>query len=62
MSSPKVKIDRTEIRKMLQSQEMLEMVKQAAAGKTDSEHHTKPFIGFDRAKVFVYPNTKEHPS
>lgn len=49
-------------RQVLQSQGMLTLVTNKAQSMSDSSHHIKPFIGFDRAKAVIYPNTKENPS
>lgn len=48
------------VNNVLKADWMLEHMKEVADKKTDGEHHTKPFIGFDRAKVIIYPNTKGH--
>lgn len=49
---------RTEV---LQSEYMLAFVQTQAESMAESDSHIKAFIGFDRAKAIVYPNTKEHP-
>ena len=41
------------IRALLQSQETLDVVKQYALGYAGDDN-IRPFIGFDRAKVFIY--------
>lgn len=56
------KLDKAEVGKMLRSQEMLSMIKEASSKQAKSDQHIKPFIGYDRAKAIIYPNTKEHPS
>lgn len=45
---------------ILQSQEMLEHVTKEANKRCGQDQHVKPFIGFDRAKAIIYPDTKEH--
>lgn len=61
MSKVKFELDRSGVRKcILQSQEMLEHVTSVASSRCGSDQHIKPFIGFDRAKAIIYPNTKEH--
>lgn len=47
------------ITKLLQSPEMLAITEQYARGRAGVEGEIKPFIGFDRAKTFVYTNGKE---
>ena len=42
------------IRKLLQSKECLSVMEKAAEGRYGDEF-MRPIIGFDRAKVFVYP-------
>lgn len=57
------KLDTAGFRKeVLQSSGMLEASRSFASQKAGSGTHLKSFIGFDRAKTIVYPNTKEHPS
>lgn len=45
------------IRRLLQSQECLNVVEDYARGYTDSDD-MRPFIGFDRAKVFIKEEKK----
>ncbi len=47
---------------VLQSDGMLKLAEQKAKEKAGANTHLKPFIGFDRAKTIIYPNSKEHPS
>lgn len=49
---------RTEV---LQADWMKEFIEQEAKKQAKSDSHVKPFIGVDRAKAIIYPNTKEHP-
>ena len=63
MSNSRFVLDTVAFReRVLQSQKMLEVTKRYAAEKAGENTHLKPFIGFDRAKTIIYPNTKEHPS
>lgn len=48
---------RTEI---LQAGWMKEFIEGEAKKQVSSDQHIKTFIGFDRAKSILYPNTKEH--
>lgn len=41
------------IRKLLQSEECLAVMEDFARGRAEKESDMDPFIGFDRAKVFV---------
>lgn len=45
---------------VLQADFMLSAMTSEANKRKTSETHIKPFIGFDRAKAIIYPNTKEH--
>ena len=63
MSNSRFVLDTVVFReRVLQSQKMLEVTKRYATEKAGENTHLKPFIGFDRAKTIIYPNTKEHPS
>lgn len=63
MSNVKFELDTAAFRKLvLQSDEMLAMVTNKASSMATPDQHIKPFIGFDRAKAIIYPNTKENPS
>lgn len=42
------------ITKLLQSAEMLELTERYARERAGVDGELKPFIGFDRAKTFVY--------
>lgn len=46
---------------VMQADWMLKCIESEAKGQASSDQHLKPFIGFDRAKAIIYPNTKEHP-
>ena len=62
MAKIKFELDKAGVRKcILQSEEMLNYVTAQANTKCGNDQHVKPFIGFDRAKAIIYPNTKEHP-
>ena len=50
--------DEPRIRALLQSQEVQELVKQYALGVAGDDK-IRPFIGFDRAKVFIYRGKKD---
>ena len=63
--SNKVKfvLDKAAFRQLvLQSPEMLAMTQNEALKIADADTHIKSFVGFDRAKTVIYPNTKEYPS
>lgn len=61
MSKVKFELDKAGVKKcILQSSEMLAHVTQQANNRCGSGQHVKPFVGFDRAKAIIYPNTKEH--
>lgn len=46
---------------VLQADWMLKHIEAEAKSQAESDQHVKPFVGFDRAKAIIYPNTKEHP-
>ena len=61
MAKIKFELDKAGVRKcILQSQEMLEYITGEANKRCGHDQHVKPFIGFDRAKAIIYPDTKEH--
>lgn len=61
MAKIKFELDKVGVRKcILQSQEMLACVTTEANKLCGKDQHTKPFVGFDRAKAIIYPDTKEH--
>jgi len=61
MSKVEFKLDKTAFRtEVLQSPGMLKAVESAARTKAGNDSHIKPFIGFDRAKAIIYPNTPRH--
>lgn len=63
MSNVKFTLDTSAFRRLvLQSPEMLAMTEREASKIADDNTHMKSFIGFDRAKTIIYPNTKEYPS
>lgn len=45
---------------ILQADWMKSYVEQEAQKRADADSHVKSFIGIDRAKAIIYPNTKEH--
>lgn len=47
------KKDDAGIRRLLQSEDCLHVIERYARDKAQSESDLDPFIGFDRAKVFV---------
>lgn len=63
MSKTKFKLDQAAFRRLvLQSPEMLALTESEANKRVKNKEHTKSFVGYDRAKTIIYPNTKEHPS
>lgn len=61
MSKVRFELDAAGVRKnILQAPYMLEYVRKTSESKCGSNEHSKPFVGFDRAKAIIYPNTKEH--
>lgn len=57
----KFKLDTQGVRtEILQADFMKQYVEQEAQKMADSDSHVKAFIGFDRAKAIIYPNTKEN--
>jgi len=61
MSKVEIVLDTKEIGKLLRSKEMLEEMTTIAKKKATANTHIKSFVGFDRAKAIIYPNTKENP-
>ena len=56
------KLDTTAFRKeVLQADWMKSFIEAEALRMADSDSHVKSFVGFDRAKAIIYPNTKENP-
>lgn len=63
MSNVEFKLDTAAFGKLvMQSPEMLKMTENEARKKAGADTHLKPFIGFDRAKTIIYPNTVRNPS
>lgn len=62
MSNVKVELNSQGVKAMLQSDYMLSMVKSVAKDEAKANTHIKSFIGYNRAKAIIYPNTKEHQS
>lgn len=62
MSNVSVTLDTNAIKtEILQADWMLTFIESEADKRAGSGEHVKPFIGFDRAKAIIYPDTKEHP-
>ena len=62
MSKARFELNRAAFRKeVMQSNEMLKLTERYAEKLAGSKTHLKSFIGFDRAKTIIYPNTKENP-
>lgn len=61
MSKVEIKLDKKGMTEFLQSSEIAEEIKRVAEQQADSDHHLRSFIGFDRAKTIIYPNTRKHP-
>lgn len=47
---------------ILQAGWMKSYIESEAQKQAGADTHVKTFIGFDRAKSIIYPNTKEHES
>ncbi len=63
MSEVKFVLDYAAFRQLvLQSPEMRALTEREAQKRAGTNTHLKPFIGYDRAKTIIYPNTKEYPS
>ena len=56
-----VKLDMAGLKAFRQSSEMLKLMEETAQARTGPHHHVKSFVGFDRAKAIIYPNTKRYP-
>lgn len=61
MNKVEVKLDRKAIGNLLKSAEVKDMVAKVAEGKSSNDQHVKTFVGFDRAKSIIYPNTRKNP-
>lgn len=48
-------------KEVLQADWMKTFMESEATKIADQDSHIKAFIGFDRAKAIIYPNTKENP-
>lgn len=58
----KFKLDIKGVRKeILQADWMQAYIEQEARKQQQADTHIVSFVGFDRAKAIIYPNTKEHP-
>lgn len=63
MSKTQFVIDAAAVRsEILQADWMKSYIESEAIQQADADSHIKTFIGFDRAKSIIYPNTKEHES
>jgi len=61
MSNTKFVLDKKAVKtEILQADWMLNHIESEANKKAGSDEHIKSFIGFDRAKAIIYPNTKEY--
>lgn len=60
MSGVVFKLNKAGVKEILQSEETLKMCEDFANSKKSSDEHIKSFVGFDRAKAIIYPDTKEH--
>lgn len=55
------KLDKDGVKtEVLQAAWMKEYIEQEAQKQAGSDSHVKSFIGFDRAKAIIYPNTREN--
>lgn len=61
MSKVEIELNKKGIRSLLKSNEVKEYVENKAKTMVDADSHMKSFVGYDRANVFIYPNTKRHP-
>lgn len=62
MNNIKFKLDTTAFRKEVLQADWMKMFVESEANKlADPDSHVKSFIGYDRAKAIIYPNTKENP-
>lgn len=60
MSKVEFKLDSKGVRAMLQSDMMLPVIEKYAQKKAGADTHIKTFVGFDRVKSIIYPNTENH--
>lgn len=61
MSKTIFKLDTREVRsQILQADYMKSYIEQEALKRAGTDSHVKSFVGFDRAKSIIYPNTKEN--
>lgn len=55
------KLDKDGVKtEVLQATWMKDYIEQEAQKQAGSDSHVKSFIGFDRAKAIIYPNTREN--
>lgn len=62
MSKIKFVYDKSGLIAFRQSNEIKALVKAKAEEMATKDQHILTFIGFDRAKSIIYPNTRKHPS
>lgn len=61
MSKVEFKLDTSAVRsEILQADWMKDYIESVARQEIGNDEHMKVFIGFDRAKAIIYPNTKEY--
>lgn len=61
MSKIEFKLDKKGVRsEILQAEYMKTFIENEAQKRAGSDSHVKSFIGYDRAKAIIYPNTKEN--
>lgn len=61
MSNVTFKLDSQAVRtEILQASFMESFIRQEAQKQAGADTHLRSFIGYDRAKTIIYPNTKEH--
>lgn len=61
MADVKFKLNTKGVRtEILQADWMASYIGQVAVRQSDPDSHVRQFIGFDRAKAIIYPNTEEH--
>jgi len=62
MSDVKVKLDKSGMKEMMQSDAILKLTEKEAQKMLAGHphHHSVSFVGFDRAKTIIYPNTNRY--
>lgn len=61
MKKVEVKLNRKGVGQLLKSDAVKQMVEGYAHSQGGADTHIKSFVGFDRAKAIIYPNTKDNP-